>query len=362
LENSEDIFNQIKVKDEFIHVPYHSYESVCQFFEQAANDENVESIKIIQYRVAKQSRIMEALIKAAQAGKKVTAFVEIKARFDEESNLIWADRLKKAGVNVLYSFPGLKVHAKLAIVRRREGEVVNKYCYVATGNFHEKTAKLYSDFGIFTFNKKITSEVNAVFNYLEFQEKPKKGFKHLWVGQFNLRDKIIANIEKEIENAKKGKLAHVLMKVNSIEDKEVINKLYEANLEGVKIDLIVRGICCIVPGIPGISHNINVISIIDRFLEHARVFKFHNNGKTITYLSSADIMERNLSRRIEVAFPVLNKEIESHIHQFLNIQLQDNVKARIIDKNNKNEYKVDASPVSVQSQLETFEYIQQLEK
>jgi polyphosphate kinase len=361
LEESKDIFNQIKVKDEFLHVPYHSYESVCQFFEQAANDENVTEIKIIQYRVAKQSRIMEALIKAAQSGKKVTAFVEIKARFDEESNLIWADRLKNAGVNVLYSFPGLKVHAKLALVTRKEGEQEHKYCYLATGNFHEKTAKIYSDFGIFTYNKKITSEIEAVFNYLEFEEVPKKGFKHLWVGQFNLRENILAKIDNEIENARKGKLAHVLIKVNSMEDKEVVNKLYEANLEGVKIDLIVRGICCIVPGIPGISHNINAISIVDRYLEHARVFKFHNNGKPITYLSSADAMERNLSRRIEVAFPILNKKIEAHIHHFLNIQLQDNVKARLIDKNHKNEYKVDASPISIQSQLETFEYVKQLE-
>jgi polyphosphate kinase len=357
LTNEKSIFENIKEKDHFIHVPYHNYESVIQLFEQAADDENVTAIQIVQYRVAKESRIMEALIKAAKAGKEVMAFVEIKARFDEEANLIWADRLKKAGVNVLYSFPGLKVHAKLAFITRREDKKEKRYAYLATGNFHEKTAYIYSDFGLFTANELITKEIKMVFDFLKTQEKPLKPFKKLWVGQFNLRNSLTKSIEDEIETAKKGKKAYILIKVNSLEDEAIINKLYEASIAGVKVDLIVRGICRLIPNLPGISHNINIISIVDRYLEHARVFTFHNNGKPFTYLSSADVMERNLSRRIEVAFPILDNSIQKIIQDLMDIQLLDNVKARIIDEKQRNKYKKKNTAEPIQAQLVTHKYI-----
>ena len=357
LENDKTIFENIKEKDHFIHVPYHSYEQVIQLFEQAAADETVTKIQIVQYRVAKESRIMESLIRAAQAGKEVMAFVEIKARFDEEANLIWADKLKKAGVKVLYSFPGLKVHAKLALITREENGKEKKYAYLATGNFHEKTAHIYSDFGIFTSNELITKEMQMIFDFLKTQETPPKPFKKLWVGQFNLRDNLTESIEKEIETAKKGKKAYILIKVNSLEDEAIIHKLYEASIAGVKIDLIVRGICRLIPNLPGISHNINIISIVDRYLEHARIFTFYNGGKPFTYLSSADAMERNLSRRIEVAFPILDEKIQKIIQDLMDLQLADNVKARIIDEKQRNKYKKKNIHTPIQAQLVTYEYI-----
>lgn len=357
MENEQTIFENIAKQDHLIHVPYHSYEQVIQLFEQAAADENVTAIQIVQYRVARESRIMDALIRAAQAGKEVMAFVEIKARFDEEANLIWADRLKKAGVKVLYSFPGLKVHAKLALITRKEGEKNKRYAYLATGNFHEKTAHIYSDFGVFTSNELITKEMKMIFDYLETEKQPKKPFEKLWVGQFNLRDNLTKSIENEIAAAKKGKKAYILIKVNSLEDEAIIQKLYEASAAGVKIDLIIRGICRLIPNLPGISHNISAISIVDRFLEHARVFTFHNNGKPVTYLSSADAMERNLSRRIEVAFPVLDSKIQRQIQDLMDIQLLDNVKARIIDDKQRNKYKKTDSKTPIQAQLITHQYI-----
>ncbi|MFK7947377.1 MAG: polyphosphate kinase 1 [Saprospiraceae bacterium] len=357
MKEHNSIFEAIEEKDHLIHVPYHTYESVIQLFEQAADDPKVTSIKIVQYRVAKSSRIMNALIRAAKAGKKVMAFVEIKARFDEEANLIWADRLKRAGVKVIYSFPGLKVHAKLALVTRKDENIKKQYAYMATGNFHEKTAKIYSDLGVFTSNITLISEIENVFAYLETQKPPKKSFKHLWVGQFNLREDLTKHIESEISNAKKGKKAYILLKVNSLEDEQIIYKLYEASIAGVKIDLIIRGICRLVPGLPGISHNIKIISIVDRYLEHARVFSFYNKGNLVTYLSSADTMERNLSRRIEVAFPVIDEQIKKTIQDLMEIQLSDNVKTRIIDEKHRNKYIKPKGNTLIQSQLVTHQYI-----
>lgn len=357
MEGYNTIFEAIEDKDHLIHVPYHTYESVIRLFEEAATDPDVTAIKIVQYRVAKSSRIMDALIRAAKAGKEVMAFVEIKARFDEEANLIWADRLKRAGVKVIYSFPGLKVHAKLALVTRKEGKDKQQYAYLATGNFHEKTAKIYSDLGVFTANKAIITEIESVFDFLENQKKPKKPFKYLWVGQFNLREDLTEHIEQEIRNAKRGEKAHILLKVNSLEDEQIIYKLYEASIAGVKIDLIIRGICRLMPGLPGISHNIQIISIIDRYLEHARVFSFYNKGDLITYLSSADTMERNLSRRVEVAFPIVDEQIKKTIQDLMEIQLADNVKARIIDEKHRNKYVKPKGKVLVQSQLATHQYI-----
>jgi len=350
------IFDEIKKKDWLVHFPYHTYEPVVRFFEDAASDPYVTEINIVQYRVAKKSRIMQALMRAAKSGKKVFAFIEVKARFDEEANLKWGENLEKAGVKVNYSFPGLKVHSKLAMIKRTENNETNSYTYLSSGNFHEDTAKVYTDLGFFTFDKRITNEVDQVFSFLKSVENVPNTFEHLLVGQFNLRPSIIKLINQEIENAKQGKTARMVLKMNSLEDKEMIIKLYEASQAGVKVRLIVRGICCLTPGIPGISENIEIISIVDRFLEHSRIFIFHNDGDEKIYVSSADWMYRNLSKRIETAFPIYNEAIKEEIKDVIAIQLMDNVKARIVDKNNRNEYKVTESDKPIRSQTATYYY------
>jgi polyphosphate kinase len=341
-------------------VPYHSYESVVQFFEKAADDPDVTHIKIVQYRVASSSRIMEAMMRAVQAGKNVSAFIEVKARFDEEANLRWGEKLEKAGVKVRYSFPGLKVHAKVALVRRMVNGQPVLYSYLSTGNFHEKTAKIYSDFGLFTADRRITSEVTQVFTILETVKLPESEFEHLLVGQFNLRSELNNLILKEIENAQLGRKAEIILKLNNLQDHSIIDLLYEASQKGVRIKLIVRGICCLVPGVKGISENISCVSIVDRYLEHARIFIFHNGGDEKIYLSSADWMTRNLSYRIETVFPVYDEKLKKVIKDLVSIQLSDNVKSRIIDKEGKNQYIVDTGDIPVQSQIETYYYFKRL--
>jgi polyphosphate kinase len=278
LEDATDIFEAIKQKDHLIHPPFHSYESTIRFFEEAARDPKVTHIKIIQYRVARNSRIMEALKAAVRAGKQVFAFIEVKARFDEQANLTWGEELEKAGVRVRYSFPGVKVHAKLALVRREEGSEYNMYCYLSTGNFHEVTAKIYSDEGLFTYDQRITGEVARLFSFLETVQVPSQKFEHLLVGQFNLRGKLTQMVDQEIAAAKAGQPARIILKMNSLQDTQMIKKLYEASQAGVEIKLIIRGICSLVPQVKGYSENIEALSIVDRFLEHGRIFIFHNGG------------------------------------------------------------------------------------
>jgi polyphosphate kinase len=351
-----DLFAAIAKQDHLLHVPYQSYDAVVHFFEQAAADPNVTHIKVIQYRVAKHSRILSALMHAVQQGKQVSAFVEIKARFDEAANLEWGEKLEKAGVRVHYSFPGVKVHSKLALVRRQEGKDARLYAYLGTGNFHEETAKIYSDFGLFTADSRLTGEISQVFNVLENIQVPTNPFKHLMVGKFNLRPGLNQLIDDEIKAAKAGKPASMIIKLNSIEDRDIIGRLYAASQAGVKIKLIVRGICCIVPGVVGVSDNIEVVSIVDRFLEHARVFVFHHGGEQKIFLSSADWMERNLSHRIETTFPVYDPVLKREIMDLINLQLEDNVKARIIDRYHLNEYRRTQADIPVRSQLETYFY------
>ncbi len=362
LEDQPSIFDQIRKNDHLLHFPYHSYESVIQFFESAAVDPNVTHIKIAQYRVAKKSRIMNALKKAVRKGKQVFVFIEAKARFDEEANLNWGMELEKAGVKVAYSFPGVKVHAKIALIRKLDMNGEQIYSYLSTGNFHEDTAKLYTDFGMFTFDERITSEVARIFNFLETSKVPLQKFDNILVGLFNLRSGLRELVLQEIENAKQGLPASITLKMNSLQDKEMINLLYEASQAGVKIDLIIRGICCLIPGVEGISKNINVISVIDRFLEHSRIFVFHNNGDTKVYLSSADWMVRNLYHRIETCFPVYDKNGIKAIIDFLAIQLKDNVKARIIDSDQNNIYQSESSNLAIRSQLETYYYTKRQKK
>jgi polyphosphate kinase len=357
LEKAPSIFEKIEEQDWMVHFPYHSYESVIKFFEDAAYDPDVTHIKIIQYRVARRSRIMNALMRAIQNGKQVSAFIEIKARFDEEANLSWGEKLEAAGVAVYYSMPGLKVHSKTAIVRRVKNGDAKFYTYMSTGNFHEDTAKIYSDIGIFTADERLTSEATRLFSYLETKNKPQKPFEHLGVGKFNLNEKLEALIDQEITNAKKGQKAEIILKLNSIEDTGIISKLYEASKAGVKIKMIIRGICSIVAGIKGTSDNIEIISIVDRFLEHARIFIFYNGGKNEIYLSSADWMERNLHRRIETIFPIYAEHIRTQILDIIKIQLSDNVKSRIIDVKNNNMYKRDTTDLAFRSQIETYYYL-----
>lgn len=356
LHHAEHPFEAISQKDQLLHVPYQSFQSVVHFFERAANDPTVTHIKVIQYRVAKHSKILQALIEAVHRGKQVSAFVEIKARFDEATNLEWGEKLEKAGVRVHYSFPGVKVHSKLALIRRVENGHPKLYAYLGTGNFHEETAKVYSDFGIFTADPRLTAEVSNVFSFLENVKLPSQPFQHLLVGKFNLRSKLYDLIDHEIEAAQAGKPSGMILKLNSLEDKEIILKLYEASRAGVPIKLIVRGICCLVPGIPGLSDTIQIISIVDRFLEHARVLIFHHDGQELMYLSSADWMERNLSYRIETSFPVLDPDIRKEIRTVIDLQLNDNVKARIIDRFDTNEYLRTGSDIPVRAQLETYFY------
>ncbi|MBU1099266.1 MAG: polyphosphate kinase 1 [Bacteroidetes bacterium] len=356
VESYKTIFEAIKVKDVFLNFPYHKYDYVVDFFEQAANDPDVTQILLTQYRVANQSRIVAALIKAAYNGKKVTAFVEVKARFDEESNLMWAEEMERAGVKVFYSFPGLKVHAKLALIKRKENGKSVSYAYLGTGNFNEKTAKIYTDFGLLTEDKRLTSEISRVFSFLT-GNKINNSFKSLLVAQFNMRDELTRMINHEIDNANKGLKAHIILKLNSLEDKKMINRLYAASKAGVKVDIIVRGICCLNPGIKGLSENIKVISIIDRFLEHSRVYIFHNNGNELVYAASADWMKRNLSRRIEVAFPIFDEEAKNTLKDIISIQLSDNAKARKIVKNGELKYKTANDSKRIVSQVEIFNYL-----
>ena len=355
-EDGRPIFDHFKNQDILFHYPYETYEYVIRFFENAADDPAVEEILITQYRVASKSRIMQALIKAAKAGKKVTAFVEVKARFDEEANLRWARRLENAGIKVLYSFPGLKVHAKLGLVVKVENGKKKRFAYLSTGNFHEKTAKLYCDYGLLTADNRLTKEVELVFEFLENAKKPDHTFKHLLVGQINLRHQLTALIDAEIKAAKAGKKAHIILKMNSLEDRLMIDKLYEASQAGVKIELIIRGIFCLVPNRKGLSENISAISILDRYLEHARIFYFYANGEEKVYLSSADLMRRNLSFRVETSFPVYDKALKQEIIDGLQIQLSDNMKARILDENLKNKYKKSKGK-RVQAQLATYNYL-----
>ena len=359
--DKESVLQKMLTQDYLLHYPYHTYEHTIRFFEEAADDPFVTEIKIIQYRVAKISRIMDSLIRAAKNGKKVTAFVEVKARFDEEANIRWSNRLKSAGVNVLYSFPGLKVHSKLGLVIREKNEIQQFFCYMSTGNFHESTAKLYSDTGLLTTDERITKDVVKVFNFLETFKKPVDGLNHLLVGQINLRVSLEALVDFEIANAKAGKKAHIILKMNSIEDRQMIDKLYEASQAGVKIEILVRGLCCLIPQKKGLSENITAYSIVDRYLEHARIFYFYHGGDEQIYLSSADFMRRNLSHRIETTFPILDPLLIKEMKDFLYIQLNDNIKARVIEAKHKNEYRSDGNNMPIRSQLEIYHYLKRKE-
>ena len=332
-----NMFDAIKDKDRLLSFPYESYKPVIQLLEEASSDVNVTKIKITLYRISKESLVANALLNAVKNGKDVFVFIETKARFDEENNIKWGKVLEENGANVVYSYPGIKVHSKILYIERIEENASRIYGYISTGNFNEKTSKIYTDFGLMTANPKITDELCQVFQVLEGKIIIPKS-KQLLVSPFTTRSKFTELIELEIENAKDGREAYIILKLNSLQDVKMIKLLYKASNSGVKIRLLIRGICCLVPGIEGQSENIYVTSIVDRFLEHGRVYIFGNNGKEKMYLGSADWMTRNLDHRIEVITPILDRDIHLKLKELLDLQLKDNVKSRVIDFNQNNNY------------------------
>jgi len=333
-DNHRSIFQSIAEKEKMLHLPYHSYNYILRFFNEAAIDPDVKEIFVTLYRVAANSHIVNALISAAKNGKKVTVFVELKARFDEANNLRWSKKMKAAGVKIINSIPRLKVHAKVALIKRVEGEQLKSYSFLATGNFNESTGRFYTDHVMFTANPDFGQELDMLFAYLQSRKQPgeygKIPFKHLLVSQFNMIKRFNQLIDRETENAKAGKPASTIIKVNNLQERAMITRLYKASKAGVKIRMLVRSICALAPGVPGQSENISVYRIVDRYLEHARVFVFHNNGDPEYYMGSADWMNRNLHSRIEVCFPIYDHELSREIGDILEMQLTDNQKAVLL--------------------------------
>ena len=339
--------------DYLLSVPYQPFEHYLRFLREAASDPTVKEIKATQYRVSDHSVVVNSLIDAAENGKKVTVFVELKARFDEEANLKWSHEMTKAGIRIIYSIPKLKVHAKISLIIRKKGSKHGDQAYLGTGNFNEKTARLYGDHGLFTSNPEVVKDVKNLYKYLENQDyKPK--FKHILVPVFNMVPGFLKMIGEEINNVKAGEIGYILLKMNGLQDGEMIDALYKASEAGVKIDLIIRGVCTLKTGQP-YSKNIRVIRIVDRYLEHARVFVFLNNGDHKIFMGSADWMKRNLRRRVECIFPVYDPDAKKEILDILNIQLSDNVKACEIDENLNNNRIINKGP-DVRSQIATYNY------
>ncbi len=357
LDEKGSVFRAVKKRDIMLHFPYQSFDYLIRFLMEAAFDPKVDEIKITQYRVAENSAVVNTLVSAAQNGKKVTVFVELKARFDEENNMSTAERMEKAGIRIIYSIPGLKVHAKVAVILRKDSEDSHRrdFAYLSTGNFNEKTARIYSDMALLTCNDEIITDINKVFAVLEGR-MTEPTFHHLLVARFNMVPELTRMIRRETEHVKQGRRGRIVLKMNGLHDQNMINELYRASESGVEIDLIVRGICCLVPDRP-YSANIRVTRIVDMFLEHSRVWYFYNDGREDVYLTSADWMRRNLSRRIETAFPILSPEIKQGVIDILKIQLRDNVKACLIDGQLRNNFKRDDNPVKVRSQLAIYEYL-----
>ncbi|MFO7869792.1 MAG: polyphosphate kinase 1 [Bacteroidales bacterium] len=357
LQTTHSIIRQIEKTDVVLHFPYQSYSYFIKFLTEAAYDESVTEIKATQYRVADNSAVVKSLILAARNGKKVTVFVELKARFDEENNLRFAREMKHAGIQIIYSMPKLKVHAKVALVTRKNSkEKITQTAFLGTGNFNEKTAELYCDHGFFTGDKRITTELVELFNILErtISHYP---FKHLLVPNNNMVDRFEELIRNEMVQAQKNKKAHIILKMNALEDPYMINLLYEASIAGVHIDILVRGACCLKPN-QTYSKNIRLIRIVDSFLEHARVSYFYAQGEEHLYLNSADWMRRNLYRRIECGFPIYNTDIKKEILDILYIQLADNVKASYLSEETKN-IRVPQKGKIVRAQKEIYAYLQQ---
>lgn len=358
LDETGSVFKAVKKRDILLHFPYQSFDYLIRFLMEAAFDPKVDEIKITQYRVAENSAVINTLISAAQNGKKVTVFVELKARFDEENNMSTAERMEQAGIRIIYSIPGLKVHAKVAVILRKDTAEGNKrrdFAYLSTGNFNEKTARIYSDMALLTSNADLIKDINKVFAVLE-GKLHEPTFHHLLVARFNMVPELKRMIQREIEHVKAGRKGRIVLKMNGLHDQNMIDELYNAGENGVEIDLIVRGICCLVPNQPYSAH-IKVTRIVDMFLEHSRIWYFYNDGEEELYLTSADWMRRNLSRRIETAFPIWDPEIKQSIIDILKIQLQDNVKACLLDERLVNNFKRDSQATKVRAQLAIYDYL-----
>lgn len=353
-------FDAIRHHDVLLYFPYHTFSHVLELLRQASFDPNVLSVKINIYRVAKDSHIIDAMIHAAHNGKKVTVVVELQARFDEEANIHWAKRLTEAGVHVIFSAPGLKIHAKLFLISRREGDDIVRYAHIGTGNFNEKTARLYTDYSLLTSDARITNEVRRVFNFIENPYRPVR-FDYLMVSPQNSRHMLYQMIDQEIANAQACKTAEITLKVNNLVDQWLIDRLYAASGVGVNIRILVRGMCSLTPDLPGISNNIQVISIVDRFLEQDRVYVFENGGDKKVFLSSADWMTRNIDYRIEVGVALLDPRLKQQVLDILALLFIDTVKARYIDADLNNYYVPRDNRRKVRAQIAIYDYIKQLE-
>jgi polyphosphate kinase len=356
LDINKSLFKPIKKRDYLIHLPYQTYDYVLHFIRESAIDPTVEEINITLYRVANNSNIINALVIAAKNGKKVNAFLEVKARFDEKANLYWYTKLEEAGVNVYLGNVNIKLHAKSCLVYRREGKRRMAYTYLSTGNFNEKTARIYCDIGLFTANKNITRDLKRMFMGL------KKSIYHdnygtLITAPLSMRNIFYQKIDKLITLSQQGTKVSVVLKMNSLTDEDIIQRLYAANNAGVRIHLIIRGMCCLIPGKEGFSEHIHVMSIVDRYLEHARVWLFDYGDHNEIYLSSADLMTRNLNRRVEIAFPIVDATLREEIYNLMQIQLKDNTKARIVDAQQKNRYKRSPVGQSNRAQTDTYDYL-----
>jgi len=360
LTSEESLLKKIAEKDYLQFTPYHTFSNIIWFLREAALDPKVKSVKITIYRLAKNSQVVNSLINAVKNGKKVTVQIELQARFDEESNIRYAEQLKAEGVKLIFGVRGLKVHSKICVIEREEGKGIKRYGFISTGNFNESTAKVYTDYTLFTANQDILKEVNKVFNFFETNYNIQK-YKHLIVSPHYTKKILKQLIEEEIKNAKAGKEAYIKLKMNNITSYKMIDKLYEASRAGVKIQMIVRGICCLVPGIEGMSENIEVISIVDKFLEHPRLFIFGNNGNPKVYISSADWMTRNISFRVEVGCPIYDETIKQELIDTFEISWADNVKARVIDQAQDNHYRPHTLPAQ-RSQVALYEYYLQKNK
>lgn len=354
-EYSKSILAVMKQRDFMLHVPYQDFNIFISLLQEASIDPDVTEISLTVYRVASNSKVINALMNACRNGKRVNVVIELQARFDEESNIYWSRRLEEVGANIYFGIPRLKVHAKLLCITRREDRKLVNYSCVSTGNFHEGNAAVYSDLILFTADKRITTEVKKVFEFFAHTYR-NQSYRHLIASPLYMRKKIYKLIDNEIKNKKAGNEAKIILKINNLVDSEIIHKLYQANNAGVEIILIVRGICSLIPGIPGMSENIKAISIVDKFLEHSRIVVFHNNGDELFYISSADWMGRNLDRRIEIACPIYDTEIKQELRDLINIQLQDNVKARLINEEQDNPYVANKNNKEVRSQYVLHEY------
>lgn len=335
LEDEASLFANIREKDVFLYYPYHPFNYIIDVLKTAALDPAVLSIKICLYRVAKNSRVVDALINAHNNGKRVMVVVELAARFDEQANITWAQRLTEAGIEVIFGIPGLKVHSKLFLIERREGADISYYSHVGTGNFNEKTARLYTDFSLITFDQNIGKDIAQVFDFLKFTYR-RPEYKLLLVSPHSSRPGLISMIDREIRHAREGYRAMMILKCNNLVDRQLTEKLYEASREGVEIRLIIRGMCSLQPGVKGLSDNIEGISIVDRYLEHPRAYVFHNRGNPAYYIGSADLMTRNIDYRVEVLCPILDREAQQTIQDVLDQQWYDNVKARRLDAEQSN--------------------------